>query len=76
MMIEIAARYLHDIRNVREGGMLVPSLIEQLIGNIDNVLTGCFIAHRITFSAGVWTRAVCCPALWRDELGRLSYSEE
>jgi hypothetical protein len=45
VIVKIAARDLHGIRNVRERGMLVTLPIEQLVGSFNNVIACCLVAH-------------------------------
>jgi hypothetical protein len=49
VVVEVAARYLHDIGDVRERGMFVTAVIEQLISRFDNLIAGCPIAHENSF---------------------------
>jgi hypothetical protein len=44
--IEIAARDLHDIRDICERGMLVTLPIEQMIGSFNDVIAGCPVVHK------------------------------
>jgi hypothetical protein len=45
VMVEIAARDPHDIRNIREGRVLVALPIEQLVGGLYDVIPGRLVAH-------------------------------
>jgi hypothetical protein len=45
VIVEIPARNLHGLGNVREGRMLVALLVKQLIGDFDDVIAGGGAAH-------------------------------
>src|SRR5262245_54488262 len=64
VIIKIAARDLHSVRNVRERGVLVALPVEQPIGSFNNVIAGCLVAHE----------NACSPSRAAGGVGRSSYA--
>jgi hypothetical protein len=62
MVIEIAARDLQSLGDVRKGCVLVTSLVKKLIGFLDDMIAGGLAAHEVTFSPARATEPVCLNA--------------